>query len=172
MDKKKGIKQAGISGEKAVAHQLKFLGSEYKILNSKMICSGGSCQQFDHVVVGPNGIFHIETKYWSGQIAFTETGIERDGGRGTKNDPTAQMYRHEYILKELVRENGLAGDVVGILCFAHPGCELIGSSPAFATVKLDRLVHFLKTHRAKKTLSDEEIRKILRVIEANSKSAG
>lgn len=172
LPKKKGIKLAGKAGEQAVAHQLKFLGSEYKVLNAKVLRSGGSCQQFDHVVLGPNGIFHIETKYWSGRIAFTENGIERAGQRGTKSDPTAQMYRHEYILKELLRENGLAGDVVGILCFAHPNCEIIGSSPAFTTVKLDRLVHFVKTYKAKKKLSAEEIRKSLLLIEGNSKPAG
>ncbi len=162
--KKNGIKQAGKTGEQAVAHQLKFLGSEYKVLNAKILRSSGSYQQFDHVVIGPNGIFHIETKHWSGRIAFTKTGVERDGERGTTSDPTAQMYRHEYILKEIIRENKLPGDVVGILCFSHPQSELHGKSPAFMTVKLDRLVHSIRSYKPRHAISDKEISRIYRIL--------
>src|SRR5690606_14906975 len=107
---------------------------------------------FDHIVVGPNGIFHIETKYWSGSITFTEHGVERDGRRESQ-DPTAQLYRHEYILKELLKEHRMQADVVGVLCFAHPGAHVEGNSPAFATAKVDRLLHVIKTHKPKRPLS-------------------
>ncbi|HEX7057427.1 MAG TPA: nuclease-related domain-containing protein [Bacilli bacterium] len=152
-------------GEKKVAHQLKFLGPEYKVLNGKTIRARANHQEFDHVVIGPNGVFHIETKYWSGRVAFTEQGVEREGEKAAA-DPTAQLYRHEYILKELLKEIGVRADVVGVLCFAHPKAQIEGKSPAFITAKVDRLLHVIKSHKPKRPLSPKEVQHIFKHISA------
>lgn len=159
----------GVAGEKSTAHQLKFLGREYKVLHGRVVQAGGNKQEFDHLIVGPNGLFHIETKNWSGQIIFTKDGVERSRD-GDHKDPTAQLYRHEYILKELFREHHIRGDIVGILCFAHPDAHIEGKSPAFTTVKLDRLLHSIHTYQAKKRWSMEEVRRIERLLLDHSKS--
>lgn len=164
----------GIAGEKATAHQLKFLGQEYRVLHGRIVKAGGSEQEFDHLVVGPNGIFHIETKNWSGEIVFTKQGVERNR-EGDRKDPTAQLYRHEYILKELCREHKIKGDVVGILCFANSAAHIEGESPAFATLKLDQLLHFIKTYKPKAGCNPAELRRIEKLLLENSrpsKSAG
>lgn len=166
--KKKRNNGYGAAGEKSTAHQLRFLGSEYKVLHGRIVKAGGSQQEFDHLVIGPNGLFHIETKNWSGDIAFTKDGVERSRGEDLK-DPTAQLYRHEYILKELLREHHLHGEVVGILCFANSNARISGKSPAFATLKLDRLLHFIKTYRSKVIWSAEEVRRIEKLLLESSK---
>jgi membrane protein DedA with SNARE-associated domain len=164
-----GADAYGEEGEQNTAHQLKYIGKEYRVLHNRQVQAGGGSQQFDHIVVGPNGVFHIDSKHWSGEIRFTEQGVERSKEGGHQGDPTSQMYRHEYIIKELLRANKLQADVVGVLCFTHPNSRLVGHSPAFAAVKVDRLLHFIKTYKPKKPLSPEQVGQIEKLIKENSK---
>jgi len=165
--RKKSKNDHGYIGERNTAHQLKFIGKEYRVLNARRIRSRTGSQEFDHIVVGPNGIFHIDSKHWAGDIRFTERGVERSNG-GHSVDPTAQLYRHEYVLKELLRANHLKADVVGIICFTHENSRLFGKSPAFVTLKLDRLVHYIKTYRSKTALSSKDVLTIKQLIESHS----
>lgn len=167
----------GEEGEKSTAHQLKYIGREYRVLHGRRVHAGGGTQEFDHIVIGPNGVFHIDSKHWSGDIHFTDQGVERMKPRSDKGkaeephsqDPTAQLYRHEYILKELLKQHKVKSDIVGIVCFTHPNSRLIGSSPAFVTLKVDRLVHFIKTYKAKNPLSAADVTLVERLIKDNSK---
>jgi hypothetical protein len=158
----------GDEGERSTAHQLRYVGSEYRVLNNRQVRAGGGSQQFDHIAVGPNGVFHIDSKHWSGEVRFTEQGVERSKEGSHQGDPTAQLYRHEHVLKELLRTEGVQADVVGVLCFTHPHCELVGSSPAFVTVKIDRLVHAIKSHKPKKPLTPDLVARIERLIKEHS----
>ena len=157
----------GYAGERNTAHQLKFIGPEYRVFNGRRVRSRTGSQEIDHIVVGPNGVFHIESKNWSGDIRFTEQGVERDKEKH-EGDPTAQLYRHEYVLKELLRAHHLKADVTGILCFTHENCRLVGRSPAFETLKLDRLVHFIKNYRPKTPLTPRQVEEIADLIGRNS----
>ncbi|MCD1261102.1 VTT domain-containing protein [Paenibacillus athensensis] len=165
--KRKAGAKHGDAGERSTAHQLRYLGKEYRVLNSRRVRGGGGLQEFDHIVVGPNGVFHIDSKHWSGDITFTSNGLERSKG-GHQEDPTSQMYRHEFVMKELLKSSNLHADVVGVLCFTHPHSKLTGKSPAFATVKLDRLLHTIKSHKPKKTLTSGQIAEIEKLIKDNS----
>ncbi|MUG72148.1 hypothetical protein GNP93_15860 [Paenibacillus validus] len=163
-------------GEHATAHQLKYIGGEYRILHGLRVKGGGSQQQIGHIVIGPNGVFHIESNHASGEIRFDESSLGRaqtnalrDGtGEAGRQDPTVHLYRHERVLKELLKEHKLRADVVGIVCFTHPDSQLIGSSPAFATLKADRLVQHIKTYRPTRTLSPADVASIERLITENS----
>ncbi|MCS7464755.1 NERD domain-containing protein [Paenibacillus doosanensis] len=167
----KGGNHYGDEGEQNTAHQLKYIGSEYRVLNSRYVHAGGGAQEFDHIVIGPNGVFHIDSKHWSGDIEFTSQGLERSKD-GHKGDPTAQLYRHEHVLKELFRSAKLNPELVGVLCFTHPSSNIIGKSPAFTTLKLDRLAHFIKTYKPKKPqLTASEVAAIESLIKENSRSS-
>jgi membrane protein DedA with SNARE-associated domain len=157
----------GRVGEKKTAHQLKFLGREYRVLHRRRLRAGDNTQEIDHLIVGPNGVFHIETKHWSGDIAFTADGVKRSNGAASE-DPTAQMYRHEYVVKELLRQHHIRADAVGILCFTHPQGAIMGKSPAFVTLKVDRLLHFIKTYKTKTKLAPKEVAAIARLFQENS----
>lgn len=150
--------------ELSTDRQLEQLGGEYKVLRGRRIRTPSGSQPFGHLVVGPNGIFHIETKPWEGSIRFTPNGVERSGEEH-KEDPTALLYRHEYVLKELLREHKLQADIVGVLCFSNPDCTIAGSSPAFAAVKLDRLVHTIESHKPKRRLEDRDVLRIAELLE-------
>ncbi|GEM_PF-86107 len=161
--------QYGAEGERLTAHQLKYIGSDYTVLHNRVVQGGGGRQQIDHLVVGPNGVFHIETKHWAGDIRFTAGGVDRSR-QSYEQDPTAQLYRHEYVIKELLRANGMKAAVTGVICFSHPQCRVEGSSPAFVTVKLDRLVHKIRRRGARERLSRKEITSIVRLLRQHSVS--
>jgi len=56
----------GLSAEKLVSEFLQNLNDDYYIINDVKL--RGSQGNIDHIVLGPNGIFVIETKNYSGQI--------------------------------------------------------------------------------------------------------
>lgn len=152
------------AGGQDAAQELQKIGGEYQVLNGRQVRTKNGSQAFDHLVVGPNGLFHIETKNWDGTVTFTQNGVERSGAEH-KEDPTGQLYRHEYVLKELLREHKLQADIVGVLCFSNPDCRVVGASPAFATVTLDRLVHTIKNHKPKHRLSEGDVKHIAKLLQ-------
>src|SRR2546426_10659207 len=55
----------GLQGEERVAWELSYLSDEFLLLNDVML--PGSKGNIDHVVVGPTGVFIVETKNYSGK---------------------------------------------------------------------------------------------------------
>lgn len=55
-------KEVGNKGEQIVRETLKKLGDEYSVINGPVIRFGQAKREYDHIVVGYNGIFVIETK--------------------------------------------------------------------------------------------------------------
>ena len=54
----------GAAGEKSVAHTLSKLPDEFRVVNDVPTPTGN----LDHVVIGPTGVFVIETKNWRGIV--------------------------------------------------------------------------------------------------------
>ena len=62
------IYNGGWQGEKQVAKLLSnTLSDDYYLLNDLYLRDGGG--DIDHIVLGPNGVFVLETKNWSGSIS-------------------------------------------------------------------------------------------------------
>jgi hypothetical protein len=137
------------------------------VLNGRRVRSRGASEDIDHLIIGPNGIFHIETKNWHGSIRFTEQGIERSQPEH-HDDPNAQLARQAFILKELLRANKWEADVTGIINFADQRCELEGSSKLFTTVRLEQLNSTIIKHKTEKPLSSEQIHTIVKLLEEHS----
>ncbi len=173
--KKKSYSQGYETSEKQhTAQKLRSLGADYRVLNTLTVRSSSSSQSIDHVVVGPNGVFHVDTKWSTGNVYLAEPAdaalsVGEAGAAKPGEDPTAQLYRHEFALKELLREQQLQADVVGILLYPHPEVRLIGKSPAFAAMKPDQLVAYIQASKPKHPLSQEQVAEIAKQIENRSK---
>ncbi|WP_156289505.1 nuclease-related domain-containing protein [Oceanobacillus salinisoli] len=161
---------SGLLGEQETAYHLRFIRNEYKIFNGIYLRGGGETQEFDHLVVGPTGVFHIETKNYYGRVEFSDQGMRRIGGK-VHEDPRSQMHRHDYVLKELLKGNGINTSVVGIICFTNPECVLIGSDPFFKIIKVGVLVNTIKGHTPNRQLTKEKINRIASLIESKCKSS-
>jgi hypothetical protein len=143
------------------------LVNDYRVLNGRSVRSRGASEDIDHLIIGPNGIFHIETKNWHGSIRFTEQGIERSQPEHHE-DPDAQLARQAFILKELLRAKKLEADVTGILNFADSQCELEGGSKLFTTVRLEQLKSTIIKRETEKLLSPEQVHAIAKLLEEHS----
>ena len=114
-DRRLGNFLKGAKGEEWVAHELSFLSSEYAIFNGLGL--GGGKQNFDHIVVGPAGIFVVETKNWKGSVEF-RGGKLYAGGKEPSRPPLRQVKAAAAELVAWLDDAG-RGDIPvhSVLCF-------------------------------------------------------
>jgi len=101
----------GQQGEEKVAEALKeHLPDGYKIINSYRLNYQGDSWDIDHLVVGPNGIFVIETKNMRGRVYGGAMGNwwqeKWAGGQKEKikiGNPAAQVNHYAKLVKEYLR---------------------------------------------------------------------
>lgn len=103
----------GARGEERVSRILNNLPDQYHVFND--FIAGGS--HIDHVVVGPAGVFSIETKNWRGVVTVEEGHILVDG-RLPSRPPLAQAQREAALLKTSLAKAGWVGLVTPVLAFA------------------------------------------------------
>jgi hypothetical protein len=110
----------GARGEESVARQLAFLPAPYRVfhgLNLGARRALGGRGDVDHVVVGPNGVFVLETKHWSGRIQVEDGRVLCDG-RAPDRPPLDQVREAAARLRERLRaEPGRPPRVLPLLCF-------------------------------------------------------
>ena len=64
-----GAWEAGALGERRVAQALSALAPEWLVLHDRLLMPGRAETNLDHVVVGPAGVFLIDSKNWAGTIS-------------------------------------------------------------------------------------------------------
>lgn len=104
----------GAHGEEQVARELGFLPPDFSIFHG-VDCGGEN--DCDHVAVGPNGLFAIETKNWNGRIMLKNNSIMYEG-QAPDRDPLQQAAKAaksvgRFLEKRLHR----AFSVNAVLCF-------------------------------------------------------
>ncbi len=124
--------QAGLRGETRVARELaRGLDNAHYVFNDLSIRSGFRAAQIDHLVVGPGGVFVIETKNWGGRItggardpAWTQEG---DGTRPARRheNPVLQNERHVRVLGACLGAGGIRNvPLIPVLVFAFRGARV------------------------------------------------
>lgn len=96
----------GLKGEDEIVHELKKLPDEYSVFRNVSIHEG--CD-IDCIVVGPNGVFTIETKSHSGRIDFNGRELTLNGAPFLEKNVLAQamggaMDVHTFLREKLNRE--------------------------------------------------------------------
>ncbi len=103
----------GARGEERVSEILKTLPDAYHVFND-FVARG---KHVDHVVVGPGGVFSVETKFWRGAVTVEEGRILLDGQLPDRS-PLAQASREAAFVKAGLADAGWKGDVTPVLAFA------------------------------------------------------
>ena len=103
----------GARGEERVAGILASLPDAYHVFNDFV----AGRRHVDHVVVGPAGVFAVETKCWNG-IVTIEEGHVLVNGRLPSRPPLAQAKREAALVKATLAAAGWKGDVTPVLAFA------------------------------------------------------
>lgn len=112
----------GARGEEWVARELTFLPAGYQVFHGLVVPGrDGDLPEgdVDHVVVGPTGVYVVETKNWSGRITVEQGRIRYDG-KDPDRPPLDQVrQRAETLRRALTGELGSDVEVASILCFAN-----------------------------------------------------
>ncbi|EOD01351.1 nuclease-related domain-containing protein [Caldisalinibacter kiritimatiensis] len=165
----------GIKGEKSTIKTLEQLSNEYYIYNDIVINTRKGKSQIDHVVIGPNGVFVVETKNHNGEIFGAEEDskwVQHKTGRngGTYNsffyNPAKQVKTHVYRLKiGIMDELKLNPWIQPIVVFTNDDVELNIDSKITAVLKENDLIKYIKrfTNRDSK-LSKRNIAQIVNSI--------
>jgi hypothetical protein len=178
--KLKGKLEAGKKGEMEIAYYLNWLNNNYYVFND--ICLNSDKygnQQIDHLVIGPNGIFHVETKNINGTIKISETGdwiLEKKLRNQLLTEgmesPHHQIRRHELVLRDLLAQHFKPKELAklhlgSVVAMANSRTIILGKDPFLEVVKKDKLVYYLENTGKPGTLNNEEIKKIALIIALN-----
>ena len=108
----------GARGEEKVSGILQKLPDGYHVFNDFMACGN----HVDHVVVGPAGVFAVETKYWVGTVT-AEDGRILLNGQLPERSPLGQASREAGQVRTELQKKGWLGAVTPVLVFASDTFE-------------------------------------------------
>ena len=165
-----GYKQ-GYEGENKVSKILSStLSDEYYLINDIMISDGHG--NIDHVVLGPNGIFVIETKNYGGRIAcygdeWTRQYTSKKPRRFSRflyfelGSPSKQAKRNAMRIKRVIESSKTFKSrriwVEGIVVFANQNADLNINNPTLPILKIGELPSFMLTRKPNIQFTLQEI---------------
>lgn len=110
----------GARGEERVARELGLLPGEYTVLNGLVLPGdSGAPADLDHVVVGPSGVWVVETKNWRAPVTLRDEQLycgERQPDRDPLEQARSAALRLENHLNRAVL--GAPRAVRPVVCFA------------------------------------------------------
>jgi hypothetical protein len=133
--------KAGLQGQRQIVRILSVLGDDYYLVNNLELPGRGD--DVDHLVVGPNGVFALETKHHSGRI-YCRDGqwyqVKTSRGGFTQpereiRDPARQIKRNVDYLRGCIKRTDPALSrrtrlwIEGFVVFTHPRVSLQLSEP-------------------------------------------
>lgn len=172
----------GERGENNVNFQLNFLPPEYVIIegdcqnkykNDCILIKDENLvdlyQEFDHLIVGPQGVFHIETKGYKGQIVIDENGkwyTKKANSYEVESleSPVGQVIRHSNILRNFL------GDmpVIDIICMANKDLIMKGENNCpIKVLQIDMLLNYIQNYENGKKFGDGEIETVADLIDSH-----
>lgn len=116
----------GAAGEEIVARELARLPAGFHVFHS-LDMGGGLLMwrrgDIDHVVVGPTGVFAIETKNWRGKVALVSGRLLVDG-LAPRRAPLEQVRQAVAALQSRLGRGGIYDvAVVPVVCFTGDSLE-------------------------------------------------
>ena len=154
------IYRGGWEGEKKVVQLLRSkLSDDYILINDLCIRSGRG--DIDHIVLGPTGIFVLETKNWSGDIACRGDDWQRVGRRAFKSSPSRQVKRNAARIRRIIDSSqsfrAMNVRIEGIVVFTNNRANLRLDSPTVPILRLPQLANYLITHAYSGSLSRQQL---------------
>ncbi|MCD6469089.1 MAG: NERD domain-containing protein [Thermoplasmata archaeon] len=183
--------KGGLDAENLVIKSLSDLSDDYYLINDiKLRDSYGN---IDHIVLGPNGIFVIETKNYGGQLICNGDEWIRHYEGGLKismrgrpywapdrdynvRSPSKQAKRNAVKIKQIVESSKIFKKSIkiwieGIVVFTNPDVNLQLTNTSVTVVTIDELYNYIINKKPKIKFSSQELesigKSILRWAEAN-----
>ena len=173
-------RQYGEKGEEEVEYALKWLVGDYIklekdasgkygtkaiVLNNKDFVD--EPQEFDHIVIGPQGVFNIETKNYTGKIIIDRDGNwireQSDGRKVGERNPLQQSRRHEAVLRSIVGDDV---PIISVLVIANPKAIIQGAENSkVKLLKSDVLEEYISNYKGAVSYTKEKIQALADEIE-------
>lgn len=127
---------------------LATLPDSFAVFNQLEVPFKGGHAEIDFVVVGPNGVFAVETKHDRGTIRGTEKDRQwvkakvSSGGNTYEREirnPVAQSKRAVYALRTYLESKGIKAWIHGLVVYTHPDCALEVDGGNVPILRLDAL---------------------------------
>ncbi|OPJ60948.1 nuclease-related domain-containing protein [Clostridium oryzae] len=131
--KKSHILKIGWKGEEKSLKVYSKLSDSYIVMSDVYVTVDGETSQIDHIIIGDNGVFVVETKNINGIIEGNENSnkiiqykIGRGGGSYTKEhyNPVKQVSTHVYRVSKLFKQHRINTWVQGIVYFVNDEAEV------------------------------------------------
>lgn len=179
------VLNAGVLGENATRQLIRHLPANFYAVSNVKIEHEGNKSELDLVVVGPTGVFVIETKNYSGAIlgrtddnTWKRTKKSDYGQNSTTSfySPVKQVATHTYRLSKYLKQNKLFVWVQGAVYFSDSNATLkisgnLKKIPVFLAdakipMKQNRLLKYIKGFSTRKKLSPKTVEKIVKLLRA------
>jgi hypothetical protein len=125
----------GALGEIAVGRVLERLGPEWTVLHAVPVGSGTS--DIDHVLIGPGGVFTLNTKNHAGQSVWVAGRTLMVAGKKQRHLYNAS-YEADRAAKLLTRGANAAVEVTGVVVVVAPKSMTVRERPSGVAVVTDR----------------------------------
>lgn len=163
----KGLKRierffVGARGEERVSGILSRLPDRYHVFNDFVACGA----HVDHVVVGPAGVFAVETKFWRGAVTVEDDHILVDG-RLPSRPPVSQALREAAYVKTALAKSGWNGAVTPVLAFASDTFRArIAEIRGVVALNASEIARSFSTERV--VLQPDELERLVSIMENGS----
>lgn len=154
LERERNNMRKGAMGEKSVGAILSGLPEEFRAINDLSTPTGN----LDHVVVGPTGVFVIETKNCRGVIDASADGELTLNGKPAEQRHVSKFVGRMMGVREkiLVLAPGIEPFFQAVMVFtsAWVGCQRVGSAECMTD---DRLVNYILDEKKGKRLTHPQI---------------
>jgi hypothetical protein len=153
----------GMRGERHVTEALKSLPDDYVLLNYLMLPEGKG--NVDHLLIGPNGLFVIETKCYSGIVRcegdqwFVNDFRTRSLSRQVKRNA---LRVRSHLVNVFYEHRQRLPFVVALVVFVKPAQPLRLDQPAIPVLKLEELAQFVRSYNPRRPIPAQMVHAIVR----------
>ena len=163
----------GFQGEQITIEALQNLPDSYYLINDVNLPNGYG--NIDHIVLGNNGIFVIETKNFEGEIRcegdiwyqYKDTWKipeEHEIKSPSKQVKGNALKLKQYIESKNIFDKSLRLWVEGIVVFTHDNVILHCDNPTVPVFKVNQLCNYIRNKESKIKFSSQELEKVAKIL--------
>jgi hypothetical protein len=172
LEKKRIDFRKGAAGEALVGYILESLPNDYVVIHG--LKPKPYYGDIDHVVIGPSGVYAIDTKNWRGVVTADGKGELLLNGKSTKKPEVKNLTRTIMSIREEIKvlfELNLY--IRGVLAFPAARVEARwGSTGHVHCVTDEKLYEYIFERKKEKKLSQKEIESISQALLALARRLG